>query len=141
VIVARVRQHLNQVADLAVGAEPLLADHELNRPARELSNQALDQWHRGIVRLGHPEDDFVVGIVEQAVAAQALVCLWISTAHRFKNGDGWSEVAARCPSQALAELHRTGKSEEVISRRAQSAKRGHELEPRVEQHVLLSLAS
>jgi len=87
----RMRQHLHQVAGLAIVAQDLRTDHKLYLAIGEFLNELVDGVDRGIVRFTHAKDDFVLGIVLDAMAAEALIHLRINAPERLQNGDRWRE--------------------------------------------------
>src|SRR5581483_2221898 len=63
----------------------------------------MDKRDGRIVRIAHTEDDFVFGVILQAVGTEALVHLGVSTLQRFKNRNrrvkgrnvGWERTVAK----------------------------------------------
>ena len=84
-LIAGVGQHLDQVAGLAIIAQHLGADHQLDLADGELAHELLNCLYCGIIGLIHAEDDFVFGIILDAMAAEALIHLGIDAPQRLKN--------------------------------------------------------
>src|ERR1043166_7903656 len=72
----------------------------------------------GIVRLTHTENNFVLGIVEQAMATETFIHFRISALERLKNGN-WREIprgytAERGPS-ILQKPHSASQTDRVVA--------------------------
>ncbi len=93
--VAGKRRHLDQIADLAIVAEHLRADQQANLAVGKFPDQLLHGGHGGIGGFTDAEDQFVVGIILQAVAAEGLIHLRIDAAQRLQDTDGRSDGRLR----------------------------------------------
>ena len=84
-VVLRRAQHLHQVAGLAIVTQHFRADQKANLATGKFADQPLDSFHRWIVRLTNAEDNFILWIILNAVAAEAFIHLRINAAQRLKN--------------------------------------------------------
>ena len=94
ILVPRLGQHLQQVADFAIHAALLRADHQLDLPLGKFAHELLDERHGGVVGVAHAEDDFVLRIILQAVAAKTFVSAGIGAQHRLQDVVVLHSVAA-----------------------------------------------
>ncbi len=79
------RRHLDQIADLAIVAQHFRADKQANLAVGKFLDQLLHGGHGGIGGLADAEDQFIVGVVLQAMAAKALIHLGIDAAQRLQD--------------------------------------------------------
>ena len=93
--ILRVRQHLHQIAGLAIVAQDFRADYQLDVATRELAHELVHRVHCGILSVIYAEDDFVVRIILHAMAGETLIHLRIDAAQRFKDGNRRREFRIR----------------------------------------------
>src|SRR5258706_16019866 len=62
-VVARVRQHVDQVADLQIAAVKLWVDHEFDRYRRKFRHQPPHHRAGGIIRIAYAKDDLKFRII------------------------------------------------------------------------------
>src|SRR2546428_1195624 len=123
-------QHLDQIAHLQIGSQNLRADDEPDAAIPQLCYQPVYYRDCGIVWVAHAEDDFELGIVLKAVAAQILVSLRISAAQRLENRDGRRKchvgLVALCQKAASAP-----ETEQVVTYAAQRSENRDKLKQRM----------
>src|SRR5882757_4272724 len=104
-IVMRLRQHLNQIADLPVCPQIHGADNQMDRTLREFHLQSANKLDSWIIRLADAKNHFIFGIVEQAVTAEALVHLGIGAFERLEDGN-WRKLldGSGIPARSLSIL-------------------------------------
>ena len=95
--VARLAQHLDQVAHLAGGAQPLRALDQPDRAFGELRAQPLDLGDGGVVQAAHAEQDLELArVLLAAVAHQAGVQARVHALHRLQDADVRRKRRAVC---------------------------------------------
>jgi hypothetical protein len=87
-VVARVLEHIDEAADLAVMTVLLRVDHHLDRQARELLHHPGYHRERRVVGVTYAEDDLEFGIVLLAEGAQVLVQAGLGTTKGLEHRDG-----------------------------------------------------
>ena len=92
----RAGQHLHQVADLAVRAQQLRAQHQANRPLGKLRLEFLDRFHRGVGHVAYAKKNLVWSLVFlQAVAGKGGIHLRIKPFNRLENADPRLKIGQR----------------------------------------------
>src|SRR5690349_13923112 len=85
-IASRLR-HLLKIADLYIRPKYVGADHQPDIEIGEVAPEPFHTVHRGVGRIADAEDNFVLGIILQAIAAKTLVHFRIGTLQRLKDGN------------------------------------------------------
>ena len=85
VLESRTRQHLLEITDLHIRAKLVWRHNQPYRASRKLALQLLHAGNGGIIRIADAEDDFVLGIVLQAMTAETLEDVRIGSLQRLKN--------------------------------------------------------
>src|SRR5580658_3191801 len=92
--------------------------------------QLLDAGDRRVGRIAHAENDFVLGIVLQAVAAEALVNVRVCTLQRLEDGDWRQEDRSILPTESMPsakERRRTPQADQIVCGTGQATENRNEL--------------
>ena len=113
-----------EIAHLHIGAEYLGADNQSNVAVGEVSLQPFDRGHSGIGRIADAKNDFVFGVVLQAVTAEAFVNFRVSSLQRLENGNRWKRVCLGCGRLARPALEKRRcrpQANEIVNRARHAA--------------------
>src|ERR1700683_2396136 len=105
-VVARRRQHLLEIADLHIRSEFVRGNDQANGAGGEFPLQLLDAGDGWIIGIADAEDDFKLGIVLQAVAAEARVDVGVRALQWLQNRNWWQSLRG---AVALGRLRSTQK--------------------------------
>src|SRR5947209_805674 len=125
VLVAGVRQHLHHVAGFAVVAQHLRAEHQPDLAGRELAHELMDGLYGRIVGLVDAKDNFVFGIILDAMAAKALIHLRVNTTQGLENGNRRSKFGVRLTA-VLEKGADTPQAKHIKAHAAQGQHRCHQ---------------
>ena len=114
-VVVRAPNEIGEIADLQVGPDRPVVDHELELEVRKVPNEPVDDGDGRIVSVTHTEDDLEAPIVLPTKARKVFVQLPVVTSQRLQDRDGRRTV-------------RTARTRLAISGRARE--RGHRIERR-----------
>ena len=89
------RQHVLEIAHLEVAAHDVRIDDEGQVPVGKLCDEATDDRHRRIIRIPHPEDHLIGGVMLDAKRSEVLIELGIFAVQRLENGDRFLRGRAR----------------------------------------------
>src|SRR5215813_3403012 len=124
-VIARMAQHLDHVADLAVRTQDLGAHDQADLVVGELRHELTNQRDCLVLERIHAEDDLVLSIVLQAMAAETRVDLAICSLERLQDRGWWSELPCVAVESAL-ELQKAERAPQTQDVVAQSADRANQ---------------
>ena len=87
-LVASGLRHVLEIAHLHVRPKHIRADEQTDCAVGELPLQLFDAGYGGIGQIADAENDLVLGIALQTMAAEALIDFRVGALQRFKNLDG-----------------------------------------------------
>src|ERR1700719_4605474 len=124
-------KHLLQIADLHIGAEFVWANDQTDPAVRKFALQLLHAGDGGVFGMAHTKNNFVLGIVLQAVAAEAFVDVRVGAFQRLENGDRGQRSRGgrgRPPHTTLAQKNESApQANQVIDRTRDAAKDSYDL--------------
>ena len=122
VFIARLAQHLHQVAHLARRSQSLATLHQPNRTLRKLRPKPLDLANSRIIKIAHTKDDLkATRILLPAMTRQTRIHPRIDAFHRLQNRYVGSETILQLPLEpVVSEASRSPQREQQISQPSKS---------------------
>src|SRR5207253_8693018 len=101
-VVLGVPGEIGEVADLQVGPDRAVVDHERQLDVREVLDQPVDDGNGRVLPVAHTEDDLEGGILLPAKAGQVFVELSVIAAQRLQDRHRWRTRGDAAPRSAVA---------------------------------------